>query len=37
MSESSSRAALFIGAVSSTLVALGFLGQLSLVVPPLVG
>jgi hypothetical protein len=29
MSESSSRAALFIGAVSSTLVALGFLGQLS--------
>ena len=30
MSESSSRAALYIGAVSSTLVALGFLGQLSL-------
>jgi hypothetical protein len=29
MSESSSRAALYIGAVSSTLVALGFLGQLS--------
>jgi hypothetical protein len=29
MSESSARAALFIGAVSSTLVALGFLGQLS--------
>jgi hypothetical protein len=29
MSESSSRAALFIGAVSSALVALGFLGQLS--------
>jgi hypothetical protein len=29
MSESSSRAALFIGAVSSTLIALGFLGQLS--------
>jgi hypothetical protein len=29
MSESSSRATLYIGAVSSTLVALGFLGQLS--------
>jgi len=29
MNESSSRAALYIGAVSSTLVALGFLGQLS--------
>jgi hypothetical protein len=29
MTESSSRAALYIGAVSSTLVALGFLGQLS--------
>jgi hypothetical protein len=29
MSETSSRAALYIGAVSSTLVALGFLGQLS--------
>ena len=29
MSESSSRAALYIGAVSSTLVALGFLGQIS--------
>jgi hypothetical protein len=29
MSESSSRTALYIGAVSSTLVALGFLGQLS--------
>jgi hypothetical protein len=29
MSESSSRAALYIGAVSSTLVALGFLGQLA--------
>ena len=29
MSESSARAALYIGAVSSTLVALGFLGQLS--------
>src|SRR5918992_1823349 len=29
MSESSSRAALYIGAVSSTLVALGFLGRLS--------
>jgi hypothetical protein len=29
MSESSSRSALYIGAVSSTLVALGFLGQLS--------
>jgi hypothetical protein len=29
MSESSSRAALYIGAVSSTLVALGFIGQLS--------
>jgi hypothetical protein len=29
MSESSSRAALYIGAVSSALVALGFLGQLS--------
>ena len=29
MTESSSRAALFIGAVSSALVALGFLGQLS--------
>jgi hypothetical protein len=29
MSESSSRAALYIGAVSSTLVALGFIGQVS--------
>ena len=29
MSESSSRAALYIGAVSSTLVALGFIGQIS--------
>jgi hypothetical protein len=29
MSESSSRAALYIGSVSSTLVALGFLGQIS--------
>src|SRR4051794_9773873 len=29
MNESSSRAALYIGAVSSTLVALGFLGQIS--------
>ena len=29
MNESSARAALYIGAVSSTLVALGFLGQLS--------
>jgi hypothetical protein len=29
VSESSSRAALYIGSVSSTLIALGFIGQLS--------